>query len=829
MPTNAELFSTTPIPISVGDLAVPEPLLGSLESHSGFGAAAEGLEIHQRVQRRRAKADASYQAEVPVCRELEWQGHRFQVKGRMDGVFRGQLLRIEEIKTSFSVHELARRLAVQPEHPYCLQLRTYGYFHWLETGEVPELTLHLVSSRNGRSEDLTVPLNLPGYQAWLERRLEALAKEARLAGQRSRRRRQVAAAFAFPFPEPRPGQRELMQAVNQSLELERVLLLQAATGLGKTVGVLHPVLTEALGRGQQVCYVTPKNSQHAVAEDAVARFRKAGAPLKSLCITAKQKICLQDEPVCHPDHCEYARDYYTKLAGSGLGGVLVKKKQLGARTFRKLGREFGVCPFELQLLAVPEADVVICDYNYVFAPRSALGRVFSLPVGQSGKPNLVVDEVHNLPARGMEYYSPALYSERLAALREGLIGLPRSFGRKAGELLEGCLQVLEGCWQQAGGRSARIEPPVAPFLDQDARLRALQSQYLESSLEIGKDDPLLALCRTWSEFTETLQLARDAKEQEFFSTVHRDPGGVRLKITCCDASRMLAQSYQNYRQVVGFSATLKPFEYYARLSGLDPETTGFAEFATPFPPELRKLLIIPQVSTKYAQRERNYAKIAEAIARIAALRPGNYFAFFPSFAFLERVAGLIQAPPGFQLLRQERSMSASRLEGVLESLRQPGQSHLVCAVQGGSFSEGIDYLGDMVIGTFVVGPPLPNFDLEREEMRDYYQRRFNAGFDYAYAIPAMAKAVQAAGRVIRSETDSGLIVLMDDRFLEPGFSRCMPGDWFATGPAELVKNGILQEVARFWESLPPEPTAAAEPRAVTASSPSGENPTVPYR
>jgi DNA excision repair protein ERCC-2 len=185
--------------------------------------------------------------------------------------------------------------------------------------------------------------------------------------------------------------------------------------------------------------------------------------------------------------------------------------------------------------------------------------------------------------------------------------------------------------------------------------------------------------------------------------------------------------------------------------------------------------------------------------RIAALRRGNYFAFFPSFEFLERVLAVFGPPEGFTVMRQEREMKAARVEAVLEHLRGQSVPTILFAVQGGMFSEGVDYPGETAIGAFVVGPPLPNFDLEREQMRDYYGRRYNAGFDYAYAIPAMARAVQAAGRVIRSETDRGLVVLMDSRFVQPGFSRSMPKDWFESDAIELVSGSILKDVADFWK------------------------------
>jgi DNA excision repair protein ERCC-2 len=801
------LHAATPfITIPLVDFALPVPRLGSIEAHSGYGRqAADGQQIHLRVQKRRSKADPRYQAEVPVSCRFEREGFHFQIDGRMDGLFRHDPPRIEEIKSGFNIHELARRLADSPlEHPYGLQLLSYGYFFRREQGVLPVLSFHLVSSRSGESRDLEIALDLPRYEAWLDARLAELVVEAKKAKQRAARRRRVAAGFAFPFSRARPGQIELMAEIEAGMAAGGPLLLQAPTGLGKTVGVLYPVLKEALGRGQKVVYVTPKNSQHAVAEDAVARFQGAGARVKSLSITAKAKLCFKNEPLCTPDYCEYARDYYAKLQAHGLADILAKKRSLKARLFRELGETFQVCPFELQLEGVREADVVVCDYNYVFAPRSALGRVRELAIDQVGKPGLVIDEAHNLPARAMDYYSPALSSVILERLREAIRELPARFGGEAEELLDGCLRAVESC--RAGERPGpvRIDPPVERFLEQDARLRAFLCRYLDSDVEIRQQDVVLGLCGYWSEFSDALQYAGDAGRQEFFTTFHPHPSGGTVKITCCDAAALLKECYGAYAQVVGFSATLKPFDYYVRLSGLDAEKVRTAEFASPFPAQRRKLLIIPQVSTRYRRRAGHYARIADAVGRIAALRRGNYFVFLPSFDFLEQVAALFRPPAGFAVLRQERNMPASAVAAVVDALRSREAPTIVFAVQGGSFSEGVDYVGETVIGAFVVGPPLPGYDLEREEMRKYYQRQYGAGFDYAYVIPAMAKAVQAAGRVIRSETDRGLIVLLDSRFVEPAYTRAMPADWFAADASELVSGSILKEVADFWAGWGPE-------------------------
>lgn len=793
--------------VALRDFALPVPRTGSIEAHSGYGrAAADGQEIHVRVQKRRVKSDPAYEPEVLISREFDRKGYRFRIDGRMDGIFRKNPPKIEEIKTSFNIPELAQRLSHKPmDHPYCLQLLTYGYFYWLEHKVVPTPAFHLVSTRNGRSEDLELALDLTVYQKWLELRLDELLAEAGKAEKRAARRKKIAARFAFPFERPRPGQIELMETVEQGMKEGSPMLLQAPTGLGKTAGVLYPVLKEALSRGQKVVYVTPKNSQHSVAEDAVTRFQETGSKIKSLLVTAKGRICFKNEPLCNPGYCEYARDYYAKVHEHGLLDILAKKKKLKARMFRELGEEYEVCPFELQLDGAQEADVVICDYNYVFAPRSAFGRMAMTGIDQIGKPNLVIDEAHNLPSRAMDYYSPSLSSFTFENRRDEIRNVPSRFRHEAEDLLDGCIRVIASCRPEKCSTPMKIDPPIEPFLEQDAKLRAFLSRYLDSDIEVQPEDVMMKLCFYWSEFTEALEYAGDLDRREFFTTFHPHPTGGIVKITCCDASAMLKDCYDEYKQVVGFSATLKPFDYYAKLSGLNRDALKTAEFQSPFPKKHRKLLIIPQVSTKYADRERNYAKIGDAIQRISALRRGNYFAFFPSFEFLQRVLALFQPPEGSIVLKQERNMNASRVGSILNHLHEGAVPTILFAVQGGTFSEGVDYPGDMAIGAFVIGPPLPNFDLEREQMREYYERQYGAGFDYAYAIPAMAKAIQAAGRVIRSETDLGLIVLMDNRFVQPGYSRSMPADWFASGATELVSESILKEVSDFWqETLKPE-------------------------
>lgn len=785
------------ITVSVTEFAVPAPLKGSIEIYSGFGRGATvGTEIHQKIQAERSKEFENYESEIVIENSFEREGYTFKVQGRIDGFFSGKNPKIEEIKTSFNVYELMKRIReCGDDHPYILQLKTYGYFYYLQNKTMPDLNLHLVSSRNFEGADFTPSaLDLDVYEAWLERRLAELVDEVKAAEKRALRRQKAAAKLQFPFETPRAGQVELIVTIEKGMGENHPMLIQAPTGLGKTVGVLYPTLKEAMNRGQKVVYITPKNSQHAVAEDAIERLQDKGANIRAMTLTAKSKMCFKNEPLCSPEFCEYAKDHYTKVAENKVIQTLAGKKRLSERVFKKIAEEHQVCPFEIQLEAVKDIDAVICDYNYVFAPRSALNAGPDL--GQSGKPNLVIDEAHNLPSRAMDYYSPSLSTFTLEKMREECEGLPRKIKKEAKALIDDCIRVVKSCGPKDCTKACKIDPPAEVFHAQDVELRNFLSEYLNSDVEIQPRDVVMRLSFYWSEFTAALEfVSQDRKE--FFTTFNPNPATVR--ITCCDASEMMKASYDEYSQVVAFSATLKPFDFFERLAGLTDRSLKTAEFTSPFPKDHRKLLIIPQISSKYSERTRSYPRIAETISKITELKRGNYFAFFPSFDFLEKTLNQFNPPAGFQVLKQDRYMKRDDIDAVIEQLKVHDSSNIVFAVQGGVFSEGVDYPGNMAIGAFIVGPPLPNFDLERENMRDYYEEKYSNGFDYAYTYPAMAKAVQAAGRVIRSETDHGLIVFMDNRFVDPRYTKAMPQDWFEENANELVSNKILSDISHFWD------------------------------
>lgn len=767
--------------LDVRQFAVPVPRVGSIETHSGYSAPPlNGQEIHQIFQKRRKKENENYVTEKKLGHLFETGDYHFSVGGRVDGIIESETVIIEELKTAFESDTLYEKLDGNFNHPYILQLLTYGYFYFLEKGISPKLHLTIISSRNFRSKTLEVPLDIDRYECWLDLRLKELIVETKAQEKIFHKRLKTSNELVFPFSTPRKGQRELVCAVEENFKTGIPLLIQAPTGLGKTAGLLYPALQESLSRGQKVVYVTPKNSQHLVAEEAVSMMQSQGAKIKSFTLTAKSKLCLKAEPLCNPVYCEYAKDHYEKVAKFNLVDVIQKKKRLTAKTLKKLGEEFSVCPFELSLEAIEKADVVIADYNYVFSPRSLIGRLAEPLFDKEQTANLIIDEAHNLPSRAQDYFSSSLSLSQL----DIYISAKIPHAAEARQLI-----------LKYKGPPRKITIEIKDFSELNQKIRDFTLDYLEDDSEtIEMGDPVLAFSNLFNDFTSALELSGE----EFFHTYQESHRDAWLKVTCCDASLKLAEAYKKFKNVAAFSATVKPFNYYHELLGLNDETKQL-EFVSPFAHENRKVIIIPQVSTKLKDRERNSYRICEVITKLVSLKKGNYIVLFPSFEFMNRIARDLDLPD-MRILVQQKFMKNKMTADYLEALKENTPTVLL-GVQGGVFSEGVDYPGDMLVGAFIVGPALPQFDFEREQIKNYYENRFGAesAFNYTYVYPAMARAIQSAGRVIRTETDRGLIVFLDPRFLEKSYAESMPAGWFKDSPQELLSTQILQDVKNFWE------------------------------
>lgn len=827
--------------ISIRDFALPSPMTGSIEANSGYAQifggsdklAGAGRDVHVRLQKARQKIHTTYKAEHKLAHKFEAGKYIFHVSGRADGFIDGVTPVLEEIKSAVNLRELVSKLQSEPEHPYRLQLATYAYILYLERSVLPVTRFLLVGTSGGEAEELTVPFDAAAYENWLARRLQELEREVDSEVKARQRRMELAERMTFPFAKPRPGQKELIEELTQDLVSHHEVLIQAPTGLGKTAAVMFPLLKDALSRGQKLIYVTPKNSQHIGAEDAISHLREVGTRLRSLTLNAKAKMCLKEEVICNPSYCQYAKDYYTKVSEHKLLEKAARLPGLTEATFKKMGERYQVCPFELSLDAVAAADVVVADYNYVFSPRNTLGRFTHSLSKDFEKPNLVIDEAHNLPSRACDYYSKSLSSGFIVQAVSDLSSLSVPEQVELRSILSEILFSISNVGRSTGQKEAKVKLAPEMFEAARNRLTALMLERLkqkesrsqsggaqlklgggesESKRSAGVGDPILSLANYLTDFQEALAYEGDEYLHLYTRTRGSDMSyDETLKVVCCDASARLKLAHKEFEHVAAFSATIKPFNYFAQLSGFEEAELSCREYFSPFPRENRKILVIPQVSTKYSDRERNYDKIAEAVKRMTALKPGNYFVFFPSFVFLEavyqRVKKLQDANgSNLKLLKQESEISKVRAREILDRLTT-GEPTLVFAVQGGVFAEGVDYPGEMLIGAIIVGPGLPNFNFEREKIREYYEKRYGHGFDYAYVYPAMAKVIQAAGRVIRSDTDKGLIVLMDKRFTEATYVASMPSDWLRPSLSvdSLVSSSLLKDISEFWLEVKARP------------------------
>ncbi len=800
--------------VSVAEFALPVPRAGHIETHSGYGHLPRvGNELHRALQRERENQNSDYESEKWVSHTFCHGSLQLCVSGRIDGIFRGPPVRIEEIKSAYDVDKLRHRLLTWGQHPYHLQTATYAYILYQQTGRWPAAAIHLVSAVTGETsgDDIPIALSLADYEVWLSQRLEEIVREVAEHRRHTKTFANAAKALRFPYQDLRSGQEQLMHAVTDALKGTTPLLLQAPTGLGKTLGVLYPALRESLSHRRPLLYLTPKNTQHLVAEDALDRLRATTEKplLRSLTLHAKSKMCLQAEPLCNPERCEFARDYYKKLADHQIVKSLRKKKKLSRRDFLRAGEKYEVCPFELQLEMLPWSHAVICDYNYVFSPTNSIKRFGHIPYRpvadkDESAPVLVLDEVHNLVARAMDYFSAELHVNDLDRLIFAVLSkLPQSLLSAKGPL-EDFLAFIKSFAPSAGMNEEEREFPLLNFQVHQKKILDVWSEALANNYLLEKRDPFLQIINAIEQFVTTLS-EWALEPQGWCSFAEHSRWGVRLRLRKFDVADHLQSIYQQFPQMIGFSATLKPFLFYRRLLGLENERVRTLELPFPFAKENRRILIVPQVSTKYSQRSFSLPKLCELVKRVTALKAGNYAIFFPSFEYLQNFVRLFTlqiSPQELRLLVQERDLAPQKAAEILESLRSAAEPTLLIGVQGGVFAEGVDYLGEMLLGAFVVGPPLAIFNYENEKIRKYFDDKFGEGFNYTYAYPAMAKAIQAAGRVVRSNTDRGIIVLLDQRFLAADYTHAMPQDWFDHSVHELVSQQILQDLTDFWSVSP---------------------------
>lgn len=764
---------------------------------SGVSRAMEGIRAHQKIQDRRP---AEYRAEVFIRHQVETDDFIVDISGRMDGVYEyPDHTVIDEIKTT------ARKLESleKEENPlHWGQVKVYAYiyaiqheqeeieaqltYYQLETGETQEFR-HRYSK-----EELEIFFNdlLARYLKWAD----TLDKWFQLRDKSIKR-------LSFPFKDYRPGQRRMALDIYHTIKHEQQLIVEAPTGIGKTMAAIFPAV-KAMGNGitGKFFYLTAKTTGRIVAQEALDDLRKKGLKLKSLTLTAKDKICFNPGKACNGEECEFARGYYDRI--NEAVETIFRQDALTRETIESAARQFTVCPFEYSLELSLWMDGVICDYNYAFDPRVYLRRFFA---EESSEKNFtfLVDEANNLVDRSREMFSAELRKKSFLDLRRLVKkDLPEMY-RSLGTINARLIKLKKEC-EEVGKPLAKEEYPddLSPHLGHFTRAA---ERWLVRNIKVPFRQEILTLYFEVSWFLKVAELYGSC----YSTCMEEINNDFRLKLFCMDPSLPLSEAFQRCKAAIFFSATLSPLDYFRHILGCDPSARELI-LPSPFPRENLCLPVADRISTLYKYRERTKMAVARAIDVLVKHQPGNYLIFFPSYKYMTMIRDLFSVmnpEPG--ILVQTPGMSEAEREAFLETFSfdnlTNGKTLVGFAVMGGIFGEGIDLVGDRLSGAAVVGVGLPGISLERELVKAYFNSQQGTGFEYAYLYPGMNRVFQAAGRVIRTPNDRGVVLLIGSRFSTYQYRSLLPGHWH---PIRVRDDQQLDEILTQFRSTPLLPKAA---------------------
>ncbi|MCD9022167.1 ATP-dependent DNA helicase [Cohnella silvisoli] len=742
---------------------------GSLDS--GFrtvSTLAEGTRIHQKIQRQYSEQD---QKEVYLSAEIPHGDLLFVIDGRCDGLLiaeDGGVI-IDEIKsTSLELDSVTEEM--YPVH--WAQSKMYAYMYAKESG-VSQLRVRLTYVQVDTEEQVRFEqgVRMDELESYVADIVQRYAPYARLLSRNRRLRDESIEALAFPFPAYREGQRKLAGAVYKSIDEGRKLFAKAPTGIGKTVSTLFPSI-KAIGQGkvQHLFYLTARTITRTAAEDALALMKSQGLRLSSVTITAKDKICFQEEVDCRKEKCSFADGYYDRI-NEAILDLLTHESLITRTVIEAYARKHSVCPFEFSLDVAYASDAVICDYNYVFDPRVSLKR---LSGEHKNKTVLLVDEAHNLIDRSREMFSAALEKKDFLELEREFKGVPTGATGGVHAAAKAINKYFIQLRKQAEGQ-------VVIMKELPSELLELADVFVvQAERELAGRGPGAGNARLLETYFSALSFLRIGKlyDESYVTYAEVNRNEVRLKLFCLNPSHLLRQMGKGYRSHVFFSATLSPLSYFMDMLGAEEEDYSVT-LATPFAKEQWEVSVVP-ISTRYADRERTKEPLVSALRKLSEERPGNYLYFFPSYEYMNGVyeAFMAGCESSIRTMLQTSDMAENERESFLAAFDvNNGPALIGFAVMGGIFSEGIDLVGDRLQGVVVVGVGMPQIGLERNLIKSYFDGEERNGFDYAYVYPGINKVLQAGGRLIRSEQDKGVLVLVDDRYLQPQYRRLLPEEW----------------------------------------------------
>ena len=743
-----------------------------------------GRSEHQRRQDSLRRAHPDFKGEYQVSHEFNFSGFHIVLRGRPDAVYReGDYTVVEEIKTIAVTETAFGRYTLDSLGNFTAQLNLYSCLLYLQ-GIKPLLArLYLVNLTGGEERILDYQPDLNRIAQDLEKALSRIIADAERKRQHHLGLSSEAEGLQFPYPHFRPHQKKMMDEVAAAIETGGRLMLSAPTGSGKTAGVLFPALVSAFKLGRKVFFATARTTQRHIVRDFVYHLKERDAPFSTLFMTARAKMCPLGDEVCSWSDCPYLAGFEDKFNRTSLMQELNEGAVFDGEDISQRVLPLKICPFAVSLELSAQADLVVGDFNYVFDPSVSLKRLFA--EGGASDFALIVDEAHNLPDRVRGYYSPELAAGEVELLLAGL-RMKSHYGSLLKELASFFRLVLKLIHRHTieAGEVELKRGELSTLHSTAEKLMMYYYLHLAEHDNVQPEEPVLEFLRGFSKFCRVAEMG-----PEGFAVISV-PDERRVKILCLHPGLRLAEIMASFGAVIAMSATLHPTEFFLNMLGLEGGTETLT-LPNPFPAENRYVGIVADVSTRYKVRDRFVKHIAEHIDRIYDLHPGGYFCFFPSFAYMESAARHLKSP---HILQQSGMTEASR-EAFLREVKTGGK--LFLAVMGGIFAEGVYYPGQLE-GVMVIGPGLPQYCLENELQRLYFDEVYGQGFEYSYVYPGMNRVIQAAGRLIRGETDRGVIILMDARFTQEPYRSLLPRDWYVEHPSELVVEDLEGELERFW-------------------------------
>lgn len=750
-------------------------------------AMQEGARLHRKIQRRMG---AEYAAEVSLVHKIECADYTISIEGRADGIITKETVIVDEIKATY--RELTK--LTKPVEVHLAQAKCYAYIYALQK-KLPEIGVRMTYCNIDTEEIKYFHENYTykELENWFLKLFAEYKKWSDFNYEWKKKRKESIKAVQFPF-EYRKGQKELVTYVYRTIYHKRKLYIQAPTGVGKTISTVFPAV-KAVGedKADKIFYLTAKTITRTVAAKTIALLRKQGLLYKSVILTAKDKICFTGETDCNPQACPYAKGHFDRI-NDAIYDLLTKEDDFNRETMEAYAKKHEVCPFEMALDMSLFSDFVICDYNYLFDPYVYLRRFFT--EGIKGDYLFLMDEAHNLVERGREMYSAGLIKEDFLELKKLIEPYSPAMKRQ----LESCNRQLLLLKKEC--EKARVVQNISSFVLALVRLHSTISKFLEENDDNPVRKEVLEFYFEISRFLDVNELVDD---NYVTYTKLMDDGKFLLRQYCVNPSERLKECMERGISSILFSATFLPIQYYkSLLGGKEEDYEVYAK--SPFKPEKRKLVVGNQVTSKYTRRgAEEYYKIASYIHQIIKCREGNYMIFFPSHLFLEEVyltyLTYFMEEDEAVCVVQKDHMSEEDREEFLGHFENEKGTLLGFCILGGIFSEGIDLTNDRLIGAIIVGTGLPQVCFEREILKEHFDQEGKNGFDYAYRYPGMNKVLQAAGRVIRTNEDIGVVALLDERFLELQYQKMFPVEWEHFEVANV--DNVSKEIKAFWNRFIP--------------------------